>query len=73
MREFADCLQKSLAAQRAEAPAAATPGAPEAAGTPPPTPRATPAAAPPKAKPISGIRLFFGALLDRIRRLFRRR
>jgi carbon monoxide dehydrogenase subunit G len=73
MREFADCLQKSLAAERTEAPAVAAPGAPEAAATPPPAPRATPAAAPPKAKPISGIRLFFGALLDRIRRLFRRR
>lgn len=82
LREFADCLQKTLAADQAAAaespgvaetsaagvPAAATPATPEAA-----TPvESQPAAAPPKARPISGISLFFGALLDRLKRLFRR-
>jgi carbon monoxide dehydrogenase subunit G len=34
--------------------------------------RPAPAAAPAPAKPVSGLSLFFGALLDRIKRLFKR-
>jgi len=49
----------------AEVPAAA--GAPPAPSAPPPSP--PPAAA----KPINGFALFFGALIDRIKSLFRRR
>jgi carbon monoxide dehydrogenase subunit G len=52
--------------------AAADPPAP--APPPPPPSRPPPAAvAPPAAKPISGFSLFFGALMDRIKRLFGRR
>jgi hypothetical protein len=61
MRDFAGCLQATMAST--PAPEAST-AAPEPA---PPTPVAAPA--PPPAKPISGLRLFFGALLDRLRRL----
>jgi hypothetical protein len=61
LREFAECLQETL---RAEQPAAA-----EAATGPQPTPP-PPAARP--AKPVSGLSVFFGALWDRLRRLFRR-
>ena len=60
--EFADCLQKTLAAEQ---PAAAPP-APGTTAAPQTT------TAPPKAKPISGFGLFFGALLDRLKRLFGR-
>jgi carbon monoxide dehydrogenase subunit G len=42
---------------------------PDAAGDPGPDA----AAAPTEAKPIKGLQLFFGALLDRLRRVFRRR
>jgi carbon monoxide dehydrogenase subunit G len=56
LREFSDCLQKTI--ETAEA-----------------TPSAPAAAAPParRAKPVGGFSLFFRALLDRIRRAFRRR
>jgi carbon monoxide dehydrogenase subunit G len=56
------------AASPAPAPTTAPPPTPEPAPAPPtPTPR--PRAVPPPAKPISGLSLFFGALLDRLRRL----
>jgi carbon monoxide dehydrogenase subunit G len=55
-------------ASPAPAPTTAPPPTPEPAPAPPtPTPR--PRAVPPPAKPISGLSLFFGALLDRLRRL----
>jgi carbon monoxide dehydrogenase subunit G len=66
------------AAAPAPAPAAETVGAPGAPSAPPPTGTPPPAPAPPApgpraapapAKPISGLSLFFGALLDRLRRL----
>jgi uncharacterized protein len=60
LREFSDCLQKMI-----ETPEPT----PEAAAAPP----APPSAAPPRAKPVAGFSLFFRALLDRIRRAFRRR
>lgn len=72
LREFAECLQATLkqepAAAEEPAPAAMPEGAAET------TPRAAQTPTPPHrpAKPISGLRLFFGALLDRIRRLFGR-
>ena len=59
LREFSECLQKSI-----EAPAA--PAAAPGDGAPG---EAHPA---PAAKPIGGISLALGALWDRIRRLFRR-
>jgi hypothetical protein len=38
----------------------------------PPPAAAKPAAPPPAAAPVKGFSLFFGALLDRIKRMFRR-
>jgi uncharacterized protein len=57
LRDFSDCLQKSIEA-----------GPPEAEGKAPDAP----AAAPAPAKPVGGFSLVVRALLDRIRRLFRR-
>ncbi len=62
LRDFSDCLQKMIegSGQTPESAAGPSPAAPPA----PPAPRA---------KPVRGFSLFFGALLDRIRRAFRRR
>ena len=72
MKDFADCLQ-----QRIEAPPAAEPSVIDAVL--PATPEARPPRRPPPGsdsptttKPIGGFSLFFRALLDRLRRLFRR-
>jgi uncharacterized protein len=65
LKDFADCLQ-----QRIEAPPAAEPTVLDAAIAA--TPEGAAAAAPARAKPIGGFSLFFRALLDRLRRLFRR-
>jgi uncharacterized protein len=78
LRDFSDCLQKTIEASEATPDAAASePGGGEGlAGQEPPEASAAPsAAAPPapRAKPVSGFSLFFRALLDRIRRAFRRR
>jgi carbon monoxide dehydrogenase subunit G len=65
LRDFSDCLQKSIEA----APAPSTeagPGSSTEAG-----PGSSPAAAP-AAKPVGGFSLLIRALGDRIRRLFRR-
>ena len=73
MREFADCLQ-----QRIEAPPAAEPSIVDAvlAATPEGAAAAPPAAggsqSPTTTRPIGGFSLFFRALLDRLRRIFRR-
>jgi carbon monoxide dehydrogenase subunit G len=86
LRDFSDCLQQTIEASEATPPAAASePGgeglptqeppepsrpvaaAPTAAG---PSPAAPPA---PRAKPVGGFSLLLRALLDRIRRAFRRR
>jgi uncharacterized protein len=73
LREFADCLQAKI-----EAPPAAEPSVLDAvlAATPAGAAAAPPAVggskAPTTAKPIGGFSLFFRALLDRLRRLFRR-
>jgi carbon monoxide dehydrogenase subunit G len=73
LKEFADCLQ-----QRIEAPPAAEPNPVDAvlAATPEGAAAAPPAAggadAPTTARPIGGFSLFFRALLDRLRRAFRR-
>jgi len=81
MRDFASCLQSRIAIEPTPSGEAVATGeeSPESVGTAddPPAP-ATPArAAPPPpppapAKPISGFSLFLGALLDRIKRLFKR-
>jgi carbon monoxide dehydrogenase subunit G len=73
LKEFAECLQ-----QRIEAPPAAEPSpvdavlaaTPEGAAAAPPAPVS--AAAPTTAQPIGAFSLFFRALLDRLRRVFRR-
>jgi carbon monoxide dehydrogenase subunit G len=73
LRDFAGCLR-----QRIEAPPAAEPSAVDAvlAATPEGAAAAPPAVggsdAPTTAKPIGGFSLFFRALLDRLRRAFRR-
>jgi uncharacterized protein len=64
LRDFSECLQKTIeGAEATPEAAAAEPGAAPS----PPAPRA------PRAKPVGGFSLFFRALLDRIRRAFRRR
>jgi uncharacterized protein len=73
MKDFANCLQ-----ERIEAPPAADPtvldaviaATPEGAAASPPASGGS--KAPTTAKPIGGFSLFFRALLDRLRRLFRR-
>jgi uncharacterized protein len=85
MRDFSTCLQSRIATEPTPSGEAITTGeeTPEAAAgaaaqppdTPAPpaaAPRPGPAAPPPvaAAKPISGFSLFFGALWDRIRRVF---
>jgi uncharacterized protein len=73
LKDFADCLREKI-----EAPPAAEPGVLDAviAATPEGAAAAPPAAggsdAPTTAKPVGGFSLFFRALLDRLRRLFRR-
>jgi uncharacterized protein len=64
LRDFSDCLQKTIEG------AEATPEAAAAEAGAAPSPAAPPA---PRAKPVSGFSLFFRALLDRIRRAFRRK
>jgi uncharacterized protein len=78
LRDFSDCLQKSIegapaapseagaTAAQASAPAGAGESAAAAAA---PSPAAAP---PPAAKPIGGFSLMMRALWDRFRRLFRR-
>jgi uncharacterized protein len=83
MRDFSSCLQSRIATEPAPsgeevatgeaAPEAVAAAAPEpgVAGQAPDPP--APAPPPATAKPISGFSLFFGALLDRIKRLFKRK
>ena len=72
LREFAACLQRNAEASQAPPPQAA----PESGAAQPASEggasQPAPAAAPAPAKPVSGLSLFFGALLDRIKRLFKR-
>jgi uncharacterized protein len=77
LREFAACLQRNLEATQEPPPqAASASGAPQPAsegGAPQSTAAGgAPKRAPAPAKPVSGLRLFFGALLDRVKRLFKR-
>jgi carbon monoxide dehydrogenase subunit G len=77
LRDFSDCLQKTIeGAEATPEAAAAEAGAapsPTGAGPLPAAPPAPASAARPRAKPVSGFSLFFRALLDRIRRAFRRK
>ena len=77
LRDFSECLQKTIEGAEATPEAAASdPGAvpsPTGAGPSPAAPPASASAARPRAKPVGGFSLFFRALLDRIRRAFRRR
>jgi carbon monoxide dehydrogenase subunit G len=79
LRDFSECLQKTIEGAGATPPAAAEPGGGEpGSGTPVaasptaagPSPAAPPA---PRAKPVGGFSLLLRALVDRIRRAFRRR
>jgi uncharacterized protein len=67
LREFSECLQKTIEGAEATPEAAA-----EEAGAAP-SPPARPAPPAPRAKPVGGISLVFRALLDRIRRALRRK
>ena len=79
LRDFSECLQKTIEGAEATPEAAAPGGGASAAGpeagTPVgvsptaagPSPTAPPA---PRAKPVGGISLVFGALFDRIKRVF---
>ncbi len=86
LRDFASCLQQRLGAEpagdlTADEAAASAGAAATAEGKSPaevsggaPPPQATPAPAPPAAPaaPVKGFSLFFGVLMDRIKRLFGR-
>jgi hypothetical protein len=65
LRDFSDCLQKMIegSGQTPESAAGPSPAAPPAPAS----------AARSPAKPVGGFSLLFRALLDRIRRAFRRR
>jgi carbon monoxide dehydrogenase subunit G len=77
LRDFSDCLQKTIEAQPAGTPAReagsaeATPPEATASSAEPPPVGASPAE-PPPAKAVGGFSLIVRALLDRIRRAFRR-
>ena len=74
LRDFSDCLQKTIEASEATPEAAASePGGEGLPGQEPPEAGGRAAPPAPRAKPVSGFSLFFRALLDRIRRAFRRR
>jgi uncharacterized protein len=70
LREFAECLQQNL--EGSPPPVAAADDGPPVTGEAAPGDRAPFAPAGGTAQPVSGLRLFFGALWDRLRRLFRR-
>jgi carbon monoxide dehydrogenase subunit G len=67
LRDFSDCLQRSI---EGGAPGPEATGPEAAVEAAPPEPGAPEPARP--AKPVGGLSLLFRALLDRIRRLFRR-
>jgi uncharacterized protein len=73
LREFAECLQRNL--EPDDGPAVTAEAAPgEPAPFAPASGEKPPAFAPAGGgKPVSGLRLFFGALVDRLRRVFQRR
>ena len=76
-KDFADCLQQRIEGESASAAPADAPSPvdPTSPAGPAPTPVAPPKAAAgpaPAAKPVGGFSLFFSALLERLKRLFRR-
>lgn len=74
LRDFSDCLQQTIESSEATPEAAASePGGGEGLPGQDPPEASTAAAPAPRAKPVGGFSLFFRALLDRIRRAFRRR
>jgi len=66
LRDFAECLQRSI---EAAPPPADEPPAPSAAPVAQPAPGAP---GPPPARPVRGFSLLFSVLWERLRRLFRR-
>jgi hypothetical protein len=86
LRDFSECLQKTIEASEATPDSAASePGGEGLPGQQPPEPAHPVAASPtaagpspaappaPRAKPVGGFSLLLRALLDRVRRAFRRR
>ena len=71
LRDFSDCLQKTIEGPQPEATAKAAATTPDAPSATPPVPPAV-AAAPAPAKPVPGFSLLMRALWDRVRRLLRR-
>jgi carbon monoxide dehydrogenase subunit G len=71
LRDFSDCLQKSIEARPSAGEAAAS-AAPAGGPTALRPPASAPASPPPAAKPVGGFSLVMRALWDRVRRLFRR-
>jgi uncharacterized protein len=72
LKDFSDCLQQTIETSEATPEAADSPSEPSPGAASPSAPAAPPAPAA-HAKPVGGLSLFFRALLDRIRRAFRRR
>jgi uncharacterized protein len=72
LKDFSDCLQKTMETSEPTPEAANSPSEPSPSAASPSAPAAPPAPAA-HAKPVGGLSLFFRALLDRIRRAFRRR
>ena len=73
MKEFADCLQQPIEAPPAAEPSvldAVLAATPEGAAAAPPAVGGSHSST--TTKPIGGFSLFFRALLDRLRRMFRR-
>jgi carbon monoxide dehydrogenase subunit G len=81
LRDFASCLQETIGAAQPgaapeAAPAAAAPAGEPGAATPPGAPAPPPVSPPPRpaapAKPLNGLQLVLGVLMDRLKRLFGR-
>jgi carbon monoxide dehydrogenase subunit G len=71
MRDFAECLQKTIEASPPP-PAEAEPAPEGAEASAQPAPAAPGAAGPPAARPVRGFSLLMSVLWERIKRLFRR-
>ena len=70
LREFSECLQKTIEGAEAAPEAAAPGGGASAAGPEAGTPAGASRTAAPRAKPVGGISLLSGVLIDRIKRVF---
>ena len=76
LRDFSECLQQTIEQAEATAQPATGESRPVSAQPAPVTGEGRSPAAPPDregAKPVGGLSLFIGALIDRLKRLFKRR